>query len=155
MSGLRSTFLSPVSAIASVLVAILGPALGGCVPIAIGEAVHTISLVAGDVAEVASRIDAGKPVAAAQLPLACRITADAGAAARALATSGVLSASRSAALAKAADSAAALAASDLCRSPASDPAGTALQVVAAVAAIRDAARGSGLTASAVAAGMQP
>ena len=91
---------------------------------------------------VASRIDSGVRIAVADLPLACRITADVAAVSARLASSGVFSESRRLRLSQASLAASTLASSGLCLDPASDPAGLSLQIAAAVSAIRKATAGA-------------
>ena len=124
--------------------------LSACSQAQLGSAARTLSVVTSDTAGLARQIDAGLSIAAGDLPLACRITADIGAAADTLVSSGLIGESRRPALVKAAAAASALAASDLCRHPAGNPVSVSLQIVRAVAAIRNAARSSrDLSAAAV------
>ena len=117
--------------------------LSACSQAQLDSAVGTITAATSDFTAVAKRIDAGAGIATGDLPLACRITADIGAAADTLASSGLVGESRRPTLRKAAAAASALAASDLCQNPAGNPVSTSLQIIRAVAAVRAAARSSG------------
>lgn len=131
----------------------LALALAACSQAQLDRAARTIAAVSGDIETVARSIDAGSKIAAGDLPIACRITADIAAAADALSGSNLISAARRPILQKAVSAANALVASDLCQNPASNAALASLQIVAAVSAIRNAASsGTDLSAMSVATG---
>lgn len=131
------------------LIVPLGLALSACSLAQLG-AVATLE---SGLSSIAARIDKGVPIGAHDLPAACRITADIARAARVLSETGTLGSEASDRLALAADAGAALVASDLCIDPARNPLALSIEIVKAVAAMRQAASGhSAVSAAAMVAG---
>ena len=114
-------------------------ALAGCNGAQVGSLLPT-SL--ATVASVARSIDAGVVMTAAELPIACRLTADLADAAKTLDRSG-----RHPRLNGAANAALAVVGSELCRNPSTNVVSASVEIIAAFAAAKE-AYGSGFTLSA-------
>ena len=134
----------------TLLLAPLALLLSGCSLATVGAGIATLR---GSLSSVAAKIDQRVAIPAADLPAACRITAEISSAAQLLAQSGVLDAKHSDSLSTAANVASALSGSELCRDPSRNPIGLSLQLSDAISAVRATSSGhSAVTAAAVVAG---